>query len=517
MWDNSVVTAGGSQLLSQWVDGSVLNITGAVGGTGTVDAGVLKDQTALTDQKQVLSIITREDVPGGIKLGVQITAPAVGYTLNQIGILANLNGGASTLIALYQDATGVPIPAASTVPDYVYTFYATLLLTNVGELTITVDPSALVTAETLANAVAVHNLDPASHSDKLSTVGDGKDVTVTFTPAENLQHIGSGDKLSTLFGKIKTWLVSLGTAAFRNVGTGANEVAAGVHPHGNLSSDGKYGSAANLMIGTGAAGAAEVKTAQQSADILKFCNKNILHNWDFRNPVNQRGQSSYATNGYTIDGWRTNADSVTLTVNAASITVAFAVDNFRFYHLVEYIDPAATYTLSFDVETVTGEVYFTNNTRLVVGMNKVTLTGLTSAYYFGIYGKAGSSITLKRAKLELGAVSTLAYDPPADYGEQLALCQRYCLLMATQRGVRMRSYSPNTVFFTIPTPASMRADPSITGTLAVVDMAGNIQSGFTLQAFADGGNLTINANKNAHGLTDAYLYASTPVVFSADL
>ncbi|MCL2665388.1 MAG: hypothetical protein FWE82_07235, partial [Defluviitaleaceae bacterium] len=31
---------------------------------------------------------------------------------------------------------------------------------------------------------------------------------------------------------------------------------------------------------------------------------NLLHNWDFRNPVNQRGLAEYASEGYTVDRWR---------------------------------------------------------------------------------------------------------------------------------------------------------------------------------------------------------------------
>ena len=37
----------------------------------------------------------------------------------------------------------------------------------------------------------------------------------------------------------------------------------------------------------------------------------------------------------------------------------------------------------------------------------------------------GYSFNIVAIKLELGSVSTLANDPPADYGEQLALCQCY--------------------------------------------------------------------------------------------
>ena len=31
--------------------------------------------------------------------------------------------------------------------------------------------------------------------------------------------------------------------------------------------------------------------------------KNILHNWDFRNPVNQRGQTEYTPTSHAMDRW----------------------------------------------------------------------------------------------------------------------------------------------------------------------------------------------------------------------
>lgn len=57
------------------------------------------------------------------------------------------------------------------------------------------------------------------------------------------------------------------------------------------------------------------------------CNPNLLNNWYFPNPVNQRGQTAYVGTGYGIDRWYTTgatltvtptADGIKLTKNAAS-------------------------------------------------------------------------------------------------------------------------------------------------------------------------------------------------------
>lgn len=47
---------------------------------------------------------------------------------------------------------------------------------------------------------------------------------------------------------------------------------------------------------------------------------NLLNNSDFRNPVNERGKTSYTGVGYAIDRWRSWVDSNTLTIHDGYIT-----------------------------------------------------------------------------------------------------------------------------------------------------------------------------------------------------
>lgn len=56
-----------------------------------------------------------------------------------------------------------------------------------------------------------------SHQDisgKLDKTGDGANVTSTFTQASNRVNIATGEKLSTMFGKISKWFADLKTVAF---------------------------------------------------------------------------------------------------------------------------------------------------------------------------------------------------------------------------------------------------------------------------------------------------------------
>lgn len=147
MWDSAIITNKGKQLLADWLTGVVLNFDGAATGEGTIADAYLMAQTELVSRKQQLSIISIEKVEGGVRLQLQCTSEGIenSYVINQIGVWASLDGGESSLVAIFQDPTGVSVPTYEEMPDYVFTFYATLQMSNEGELTATIDASALVT------------------------------------------------------------------------------------------------------------------------------------------------------------------------------------------------------------------------------------------------------------------------------------------------------------------------------------------------------------------------------------
>lgn len=150
---NAVITNGGKNLFASWVDGTTLTFDKAASGTGTVPVAALIAQTALVNQKQVVSFVGREKVTDGIKLKIQITAPAVGYGLNQIGIWGKIGGGASVLVAIFQRDTSIPIPSKTETPDFIYNFFAVLAVSNTGNFSVTIDPSAMVTNATMTAAI----------------------------------------------------------------------------------------------------------------------------------------------------------------------------------------------------------------------------------------------------------------------------------------------------------------------------------------------------------------------------
>ena len=166
-WDNAVVTNTGANLLGQTPVGGQMWLDGATGGTGTVPPAALMAQTALTDQRQTFHIVSISDVPGGKKkIGVQITSAGLssGYIMRQLGIWMRA-GDEARLYSILQDSTGIYIPSESELPDFSMIFYAIVSFSNKASLSITVDPSALVSHQVLSDVVEQHNISETAHTD----------------------------------------------------------------------------------------------------------------------------------------------------------------------------------------------------------------------------------------------------------------------------------------------------------------------------------------------------------------
>lgn len=144
-----VITNVGAALLAEWVQGKVLSIDSAEAGTGTYLESTLMARTSLAEYKQAASIVLKTKITNGYRVKIQITPMATAYTLNQFGLRASVDGGTPVLLALFQNADGISIPALSDAPDFVYSFYAILPIGNTNDMTINIDTSALVSQSTL--------------------------------------------------------------------------------------------------------------------------------------------------------------------------------------------------------------------------------------------------------------------------------------------------------------------------------------------------------------------------------
>lgn len=199
-----VITNNGNDLLTRWVEGKNLHITRAAAGQGRVEQTAMLAQSALVNEKQTVSIVSNTPAEKGQRLKLQVTAQAaVGYNLNQFGVWARLDEEEDQMIALFQTDTdiGIEIPSKEAMPDFVYTFYGLLAFSNQGNLTVKIDAAAVVTAETMGQAIAeamgAHAGDREAHAalfEKKADLGADRKVVIDQLPVNTPNGIAGLDK-----------------------------------------------------------------------------------------------------------------------------------------------------------------------------------------------------------------------------------------------------------------------------------------------------------------------------------
>lgn len=167
---------------------------------------------------------------------------------------------------------------------------------------------------------------------------------------------------------------------------------------------------------------------------------NLLDNWYFGNPVNQRGQTSYRGTGYTIDRWKIDdSDGLgSLRINSdKTITISngAAQNPLWFTQILEHVI-SGTRTASALVTSITGSVNMYSGVSAGMGL-LLGLNAMQSSQEDNIGMRIvvfpNSSVTLKAVGLELGPTQTLAHQENGqwvlnempEFGNQLAECQRY--------------------------------------------------------------------------------------------
>lgn len=177
----------------------------------------------------------------------------------------------------------------------------------------------------------------------------------------------------------------------------------------------------------------------------QLSNPNLLDNWYFGNPVNQRNVSgAIDAVGYFLDRWKLVSGSVTIGSNGIILNGT----------IVQILETAVGTDVTASALTTEGVVVasYDNNSKTI------SLTG--------------TGQTFVAAKLELGSQQTLAHQDAdgnwvlneiPDYGEQLRRCQRYQLVINREIIVAGRTSASveTTCFAFIPTPVTMRVAPAI--------------------------------------------------------
>ncbi|MCH5203141.1 MAG: BppU family phage baseplate upper protein [Oscillospiraceae bacterium] len=200
-----------------------------------------------------------------------------------------------------------------------------------------------------------------------------------------------------------------------------------------------------------AAAAIEDQLASK-ADKTEISNPNLLDNWYFADPINQRGQTEYTEIGYTIDRWHMFNGIVTLDKNNGAIVLS-KNNTEQVTVFTQKIEDSGFKGKTFSLSVLTADGKLTYDTDTIPigsegydGKNirisdkcymDIGFDSTDSTIVFRIILEEGNvdPISFAAVKLELGNRQTLAHqdengrwilnDPPPNKGQELAKCQRY--------------------------------------------------------------------------------------------
>lgn len=255
-------------------------------------------------------------------------------------------------------------------------------------------------------------------------------------------------------------------------------------------------------------------------------NPNLLDNWYFGNPVNQRGNTEYTnidSYSYGIDRWicrgiALSDTGITFTgsgsfidqildpskkaaLSGKAVTASILLDSGELIYG----------TLQYESSVSEQKIFATGNIQLVLLAN-----GIIRLYSIGNY-------TAVAAKLELGDRQTLAHQDAdgnwvlneiPDYGEQLRRCQRYFVnfnpykvdWFAMSPAVAANAYQ---AYSSVILPVAMRTQPSVSfgGKIVLSQAVDNIVTGIlTSESTFTGNSIQLRYDVGADSLTANSLY-----------
>ena len=190
--------------------------------------------------------------------------------------------------------------------------------------------------------------------------------------------------------------------------------------------------------------AAQVGAATQAdinAAVKIAAPRNLLDNSDFRNPVNQRGQNSYAGKIIGIDRWQGGAGAALVTVVDEGLKISYNEANggTGTQPLMQYVnlsegDAGKTVTFAARIKGGDVRIYFKGASLSYVNASDWTVivyTGVipanTEGFYVGLQGKNKSETLCEWMALYEGeyTVETLPEYQPKGYENELLVCRQY--------------------------------------------------------------------------------------------
>lgn len=283
-------------------------------------------------------------------------------------------------------------------------------------------------------------------------------------------------------------------------------------------------------------------------------NYNIICNGEFR--VNQRKQTTYTENSaYTVDRWllvNMGRDSIphgSLShINESGfnyVRLTGAKDQQLF--LAQRLESGYSRMLSNKTVTLSAYVRVQNMTKgnifIQIAYNgsedkhpnkfidytnlnnewqRISVTAKLGELLTDIYLQIGTFddeangykminedaiIDISYVKFEISDAPSMYV--PRNYGEELALCQRYYYSWGNERArFRAVGVNANQLFFFIPLPRTLRTTPTINNAFSINTLSGASVSDFTFAITVVPMGLIVHATKSAHGMTDGQLMLS---------
>lgn len=269
--------------------------------------------------------------------------------------------------------------------------------------------------------------------------------------------------------------------------------------------------------------------------------RNLLDNWYFADPINQRGQTSYTGAVYGVDRWRSLTGN-TISVEMSGLRITGSNDT-SFSNMIQQNIPEELLN-ALDGKTVTASILVAENTgggavatrlgsipgsAVTTGLSTFTVTfNKISHSYFSIQCATpkAANFVVQAVKLELGTQQTLArkavdgtwvlIDPPPNKAEELAKCQRY---FYRKKGTDSYSNygngyisSANGAFIFVNVP-EMRVAPTVAA-------SGNFRlstpgTAISVTSISPGGASTNGFNRISASATNS-LTSNTPVMLQAN-
>ena len=205
----------------------------------------------------------------------------------------------------------------------------------------------------------------------------------------------------------------------------------------------------------------------------ELSHENLLLNPFFT--VNQRRQSSYTTiYEPTADGWKIMGNDTTVAVSGNGITLSRSSAGAAYLRQILENTSVHGKVVTVSVKLLNGTILHGTDTfpstATTVDINlsedvgvRIGISGSNDTYY-QLMSLQGNAINVRACKLELGTVSTLAYDAEPNYTMEVLKCQRYYFRNTSTGnyahiaiGTAMTTTS---VYIVLPIPVPMRTTPT---------------------------------------------------------